>query len=142
MTLTVWPLAERFRLEIASIDTAATSLLSSPPTLDGQRTVGAQAIAIANAHGLDEPPEITDFVVDLLHADSLLDKPSWHFSRGEKQMAGLILAFARPFEWLVLIDPTAGLDGQRVAALAHFLSDYGQDYDLDIATDIEIFNPR
>ena len=44
--------------------TAATSWLPSPPVLDGQRTVVEQVLEVAAAHGLTEPPDLADFVVD------------------------------------------------------------------------------
>lgn len=142
MTLTIWRGPDA-ALELAShndgLDQTGTSWLPSPPELDGQRTVAEQAVAAASAHGLVEPPELADFVVDLLDAEALLDKPSWHFSRGEQQMAGLIVAFSRPFERVVLIDPTAGLDARRATALADFLVDLALDIDVDIVSDAEIF---
>ena len=142
MTLTIWRGPDA-ALKLAShndgLDQAGTSWLPSPPELDGQRTVAEQAVAVASAHGLKEPPELADFVVDLLDAEALLDKPSWHFSRGEQQMAGLIVAFSRPFERVVLVDPTAGLDARRAAALADFLVDLALDIDVDIVSDAEIF---
>lgn len=130
--------AQQLEAEAEAAET--TSWLPSPPVLDGDRTVVEQAMATARAHGLTEPPELADFVIDLLDADDLLDKTPWHFSRGEQQIAGLIIAFARPFERLILIDPTAGLDPTRARELAEFLADLGQDLDVDIASDAAVFN--
>ncbi len=142
MSLTIWrgPNEARRLAELGeTADPATTSYLPSPPVLDGDRTVAAQAVEIAQVHGLSEPAELADFVVDLLDAEDLLDKPTWHFSRGEKQMAGLIRAFSRPFERLILIDPTAGLDARRVRALAAFLNDLAADTEIDVASDAEVF---
>ena len=40
---------------------------------------------------------------------------------------------------MVLVDPTAGLDARRAAALADFLVDLALDIDVDIVSDAEIF---
>jgi ABC-type multidrug transport system ATPase subunit len=124
---------------IEKADPATTSWLLSPPVLHGELTVVEQAVEAASAHGLTEPPELADFVVDLLDADPLLNKRTWHFSRGEQQIAGLILAFARPFQRLILIDPTAGLDPRRSRDLAEFLIDLEHDVDIDVASESEVF---
>ena len=141
MSLTIWRGDDIDRLlsKAAEADERTTSLLPSPPIIDGERPVAEQAVAVARKHGLDEPPELADFVVDLLDADELLDKPCWHMSRGERQMVGLILAFARPFERLILIDPTAGLDARRSASIVDFLIDLGADHAVDVASNAEIF---
>ena len=144
MSLRIWrgpDAATQLEALAAASDVATTSYLPSPPLLDGQCTVAEQAVALAIAHGLAQPPELTDFVVDLLDADELLDKPTWHFSRGEQQIAGLVLAFARPFERLILIDPTAGLDARRATALVEFLVDLSSDMDVDVASDSDAFGP-
>lgn len=138
MTLRIWQgqNATRRLYELAKeSESATTSWLPSPPELDGQRTVVEQVMAVATAHGLDEPPELADFVVDLLDADGLLDKKTWHFSRGERQVAGLILAFARPFDRLILVDPTAGLDQRKSRDLAHFIVDLGRDTDIEVLSE-------
>lgn len=142
MSLKIWRGAdESVRLaELARrSDPDTTAFLPSPPELDGELTVIQQAIAVATAHGLTEPPELADFVVELLDADDLIDKPTWHFSRGEQQIAGLVIAFARPFERLILIDPTAGLDPRRARDVARFLFELGDATDIDIATDADVF---
>lgn len=145
MTLRIWrEPAEVARLtgSIEGADAATTAWLSSPPELDDDRTVAEQAVAAAVAQGLREPVELADYVVDLLDAEALLDKPTWHFSRGERQMAGLIVVFARPFERLVLIDPTAGLDRPRSIRLARFIADLADDVVIDVASDSDVFADR
>ncbi len=145
MSLNIWRGADAAAGLLAlaeAADQTTTSWLPSPPVLDGQRTVIEQAMAVATAHGLAEPPELADFVVDLLAADALLDKPTWHFSRGEQQIAGLILAFARPFKRLLLVDPTAGLDPHRSRAFVEFLIDLGSDIDIDVASEAEVFSQQ
>lgn len=142
MSLTIWrgsDAAGRLEALAEDADAATTSWLRSPPVLDGKRTVAQQALTVASAHGLGEPPELADFVVELLDADELLDKSTWHFSRGEQQMAGLIVAFARPFDRLILIDPTAGLDHGRSRALADFLVDLAHDTEIDVASEADVF---
>jgi len=142
VTLKIWRgLDAVSRLEelVSTADVATTSWLPSPPVLDDQRTVIEQVLAVSSAHGLSEPPVLADFVVDLLDADVLIDKPTWHFSRGEKQVAGLILAFARPFDRLILIDPTAGLDPRRARDLAEFLVDLGAHIEIDVVSDADVF---
>lgn len=143
MTLKIWrgpEASSRLEALARDADTATTAYLPSPPALDGQRTVVEQALAVATQHGLAEPHELADFVVDLLEADALLGKPTWHFSRGEQQVAGLILAFSRPFERLILIDPTAGLDLRRSRNLSSFVVDLGSDVDIDVASEAEVFS--
>ncbi len=144
MTLAIWrgPDAKRqLESQAGEVDVANTALLPSPPVLDGQRRLIDQALEVAVAHGLTEPPPLADFVVDLLDADELLGKPTWHFSRGEQQIAGLVLVFARPFERLILVDPTAGLDGRRARDLAFFLAELGLDFDIDVLSEADVFDP-
>ncbi len=90
-----------------------TGLLRSPPTVADQISLESQIMAVANAHDLTQPPELVDFLVDVLDAESLLPRLPYPFSRGERQIAGLLLAMTPPFDELILDDPTAGLDAKR-----------------------------
>lgn len=136
MSLEVWGVDRRAILVglAETADIRSTSVLPSPPQLDGHKTVAAQAVAIARSNGLSEPPELADVVVDLLDAEGLLDKTPWHFSRGERQAAGLILTFARSFTRLILIDPLAGLDARRARAMSDFIVELSADIRIDVAS--------
>ncbi len=99
------------------------SLLSSPPVLDDDVLLLDQILAVVRSHQLDEPTDICDFAVDALDAELLLARVPRPMSRGERQICGLLLALAPPFETLFVVDPTAGLDLSRRKAVHQLLLD-------------------
>ena len=95
-------------------------------------------IAAAQAHGLDEPTDIADWAVDAFDAERLLDRVPRPMSRGERQLCGLLIALARPFDAMFATDPTAGLDARRRRIVADLLVDLAHDLTVVCATDDEI----
>lgn len=137
--LHVHPMSELEAL-LARADEPGVVLLPSPPVLEGNIPLEDQIVAAAIAGGIDEPTELADFAVDLLDADALLPREPWPFSRGETQIGGLLMVLGQPFRELILIDPTAGLDARRSRALAHFLSDLGEEgARITVVTNDDIF---
>ena len=110
----------------AALGTAAV-LVDSPPVIDDDVTLAAQMIAIARDHGLAEPTELADFAIDAFDCEALLDRVPRPMSRGERQLCGLLLAFARPFDALFVVDPFAGLDARRRRVVAEILEDLAED---------------
>lgn len=112
---------------LGALDDPATAFLRSPPDLDDDETVERQIIASARHHGLDEPPAVVDYLLDALDAERLLPRVPRPMSRGERQICGLLLVFSRPFDQLVLDDPTAGLDPVRRRTVVDLLADLAAD---------------
>ena len=120
---------------LARADEPGVVFLPSPPVLDGKVPLEQQIVAAAIAGGIDEPTELADFAINVLDADALLPREPWPFSRGEQQIAGLLLVLGQPFRELILIDPTAGLDARKRKALADFLGELGDEgHRITIAT--------
>lgn len=125
---------------LARADKPGVVLLPSPPVLDGTIALEDQIVAAAIAGGIDEPTELADFAINVLEADSLLPREPWPFSRGERQIGGLLVALGQPFRELVLVDPTAGLDARKRKALAGFLTDLASEgHRITIATNDNLF---
>lgn len=127
ITVLTGPTAKADVLRLAAAAPAATAVLLSPPPLDDDRTLAVQMIESAQLHGQPEPTDLGDFAVDLLSAELLLDRVPRPMSRGERQICGLLILLARPFESLVLVEPTAALDGTRRRIVADLLIDLDED---------------
>lgn len=102
---------------------AGAVLLPSPPVVDNDLPLLEQLLARAGEHGLEEPTDLCDFAVDALDAESLLPRVPRPMSRGERQICGILLAIAKPFDALFLLDPTAGLDMPRREAVRGLVLD-------------------
>ena len=102
-------------------------LLASPPQIDDDTTLAAQMMTAATGHGLVKPTDLADFAIDVFECDALLDRDPHPMSRGERQLCGLLIAFARPFDALFAADPTAGLDARRRRAVLELLRDLAED---------------
>ena len=102
-------------------------LLTSPPELDNDTTLAAQMMTAATVHGLVEPTDLADFAIDIFDCDTLLERVPRPMSRGERQLCGLLIAFARPFDALFAADPTAGLDARRRRAVLELFRDLAED---------------
>lgn len=137
--LTVLPMTQADEI-VAIADTPGTLLLPSPPTLEPHTPLGQQVLDAAIANGIDEPTELADFAVDLLDAETLLEREPWPFSRGELQIGAFLVVIGQPFRQLALIDPTAGLDARRRRAMVDFLVDLTDEgHRIAVASDDELF---
>ena len=112
-----------------------TVLVDTPPRIEDDVTLADQMIASARGAGLDEPTDLGDWAIDALDAEALLDRVPRPMSRGERQTCALLIALARPFEVLCLIDPTAGLDPRRRRVVAQLLTDLAHDHTVVCASD-------
>lgn len=101
--------------------------MASPPEIEDDITVAEQMMTIARAHGLAEPTDLADFAIDAFDCEPLLDRVPRPMSRGERQLCGLLIVFARPFDALFIIEPMAGLDARRRRAVADLLTDLAED---------------
>lgn len=89
---------------------AITSFAPDQPALFDDLTVADQMTYVARLHGLSEPFEVANTFAEALGAESLLDRFPRGMSKGQRQKSGLLVATARPFELLLLDEPTTGLD--------------------------------
>ncbi len=101
--------------------------VGSPPAIDDDTTLADQMMTAAREHGLEEPTELADFAIDEFDCEALLDRVPRPMSRGERQLCGLLIAFARPFDALYIVDPFAGLDARRRQAVAAIIADLALD---------------
>ncbi|MCP4957711.1 MAG: hypothetical protein GY925_00430 [Actinomycetia bacterium] len=136
----LFPLEASADIEEKGLATGTSAIfLASPPPLDDDTTVAAQMIASANEHGLDEPTDLGDWAIDAFDAERLLDRVPRPMSRGERQICGLLVALARPFDAIYAVDPTAGLDANRRRAVVEVLTDLAVDNLVVCASDDPLF---
>jgi ABC-type multidrug transport system ATPase subunit len=100
---------------------AVVSFAPDQPALFDDLTVADQMTYVARLHGLDAPFEVATQLVEALDADALLPQFPRGMSKGQRQKAGLLVATARPFEVLLLDEPTTGLDATSRAGLIDVL---------------------
>ncbi len=103
-----------------------TSFAPDQPALFDDLTVADQMTYVARLHGLSEPFEVADMFVEALGAEPLLDRFPRGMSKGQRQKSGLLVATARPFELLLLDEPTTGLDEASRRQLVSVLGTLGQ----------------
>lgn len=103
--------------------------------VDPDTPLADQMMMAARAAGLDRPPPIADFAIDEFEAEPLLDRVPRPMSRGEVQLCALLITLAAPIDALVVVDPTAGLDGRRRRAVADLLIDLAGDRPVTVASD-------
>jgi ABC-2 type transport system ATP-binding protein len=96
---------------------AIVSFAPDHPALFDDLTVADQMAYVARLHGLDAPFEVATQLAQALGADALLSRFPRDMSKGQRQKAGLLVATARPFEVLLLDEPTTGLDATSRARL-------------------------
>jgi ABC-type multidrug transport system ATPase subunit len=97
------------------------SFAPDQPALFDDLTVADQMAYVARLHGLDAPFEVAGELVEAFDADELLGRFPRGMSKGQRQKAGLLVATARPFEVLLLDEPTTGLDATSRAGLIDVL---------------------
>lgn len=97
------------------------SFVPDQPALFDDLTVADQMDYIARLHGLREPPPLAQEVVSALRAEALTARFPRGMSKGQRQASGLLVAVSRPFEVLLLDEPTTGLDATARAGLIEVL---------------------
>lgn len=105
---------------------AARAILSfapDQPALFDDLTVADQMTYVARLHGRAAPFEVATRLAEALGAEALLPRFPRALSKGQRQKAGLLVATARPFEVLLLDEPTTGLDAASRAGLVTVLSE-------------------
>jgi ABC-type multidrug transport system ATPase subunit len=96
---------------------AVVSFAPDQPALFDDLTIADQMTYVARLHGLAKPYEVADELVERLGAQALLGRFGRGMSKGQRQTAGLLVATSRPFEVLLLDEPTTGLDTRSRAGL-------------------------
>lgn len=110
-----------------SVDARAiTSFAPDQPALFDDLTVADQMTYVARLHGMNEPFEVASAFAEALGAEALLDRFPRGMSKGQRQKAGLLVATARPFELLLLDEPTTGLDEVSRLQLVSALGTLGE----------------
>jgi len=106
---------------------SSVSFAPDQPALFDDLTVADQLTYIARLHDVDVASTRSQQLIDALDASSLLTKFPRAMSKGQRQKSALIVASARPFDVLLLDEPTTALDaGSRtalVAAIESFVDD-------------------
>ena len=102
---------------------ALVSFAPDQPALFDDLTVSDQMTYVARLHGLNAPFEVATELVVALGAAPLLAQFPRAMSKGQRQKAGLLVATARPFEVLLLDEPTTGLDAASRTRLITVLKD-------------------
>jgi len=92
------------------------------PALFDDLTVADQMAYVARLHGLAEPPPLAWECVEALRAKTLTSRFPRGMSKGQRQASGLLVAVSRPFEVLLLDEPTTGLDAKARAGLIDVLA--------------------
>lgn len=87
------------------------------PALFDDLTLSDQLIYLARLHSLSEPTELCRDMIAVLDAQDLLDGFPRSMSKGQRQKASLLVGLARPFQVLLLDEPTTGLDAVSRTAL-------------------------
>ncbi len=108
---------------VGSIDArAAVSFVPDQPALFDDLTLDDQLHYVARLYGNAEPADTCLRLIEALNGDELLMKFPRSMSKGQRQKAGLLVATARPFDVLLLDEPTTALDAESRTALIHQLS--------------------
>ena len=100
---------------------ALVSFAPDQPALFDDLTVADQMTYVARLHGLNKPFEVANKLAEVLGADALLGRFPRGMSKGQRQTSGLLVATSRPFEVLLLDEPTTGLDAKSRAGLIDVL---------------------
>lgn len=92
------------------------------PALFDDLTVADQMAYVARLHGLPEVPPLAWECAEALRAEALTPRFPRGMSKGHRQASGLLVALSRPFEVLLLDEPTTGLDAHARAGLIDVLA--------------------
>jgi len=97
------------------------SYVPDEPALYDDLTLQDQLDYIARLHKQSEPTDECQRLIGALDAEVLLNKLPRAMSKGQRQKAGLLVGAARPFEVLLLDEPTTALDAASRAQLCEAL---------------------
>jgi ABC-2 type transport system ATP-binding protein len=92
------------------------------PALFDDLTLGDQLHYVARLSKRSGPAETCLDLIDAFDAADLLERFPRSMSKGQRQKSSLLVATARPFEILLLDEPTTGLDGASGKALIAMLA--------------------
>lgn len=105
----------------------AVTFVPDQPALFDDLTVEEQMFYVAKLNGQSEPTEFSLELANRLDFLDLLDRFPQAMSKGQRQKAGLLVGTARPFEVLLLDEPTTGLDAESRSALVAVLDDFANE---------------
>lgn len=103
------------------------SFIPDKPALFDDLTLTEQMTYVARLSGHDEPLPFALDLIERLGAEDLLDRFPRTLSKGQRQKASLLVATSRPFEVLLLDEPTAGLDKTSHLRLVEAVTELSED---------------
>lgn len=98
------------------------SFAPDQPALFDDLTLNDQMNYVARLNKADAPTQTCLDLLDALNAGDLLERFPRSMSKGQRQKSSLLVATARPFEVLLLDEPTTALDSASRQALLAVLS--------------------
>lgn len=93
------------------------SFAPDQPALFDDLTLADQLAYVARLHSVDVESTASQQMIEALDASELLAKFPRAMSKGQRQKASLIVSTARPFDVLLLDEPTTALDAMSRTAL-------------------------
>jgi len=102
---------------------ALVSFAPDQPALFDDLTLADQLAYVARLHKVDVESTASQQMIEALDASELLAKFPRSMSKGQRQKASLIVSTARPFEVLLLDEPTTALDADSRTALVRALGE-------------------
>lgn len=106
---------------------AIVTFAPDEPALFDDLTLADQMTYVARLHGNKEPFHVAQALRERLCCEELMDRFPRGMSKGQRQRAGLLVATSRPFEVLLLDEPTTGLDELSRQGLIELLAGLGAD---------------
>lgn len=106
---------------------AVVTFAPDEPALFDDLTLADQMTYVARLHGNEEPFHVAQTLRERLGCEELMDRFPRGMSKGQRQRAGLLVATSRPFDVLLLDEPTTGLDEQSRRGLIDLLAELGAD---------------
>jgi len=103
------------------------SFAPDQPALFDDLTLADQLEYVARLHRVDVESTASQQMIESLDASELLTKFPRSMSKGQRQKASLIVTTARPFEVLLLDEPTTALDAASRTALVAAIGDLAGD---------------
>ncbi len=106
---------------------AVVTFAPDQPALFDDLTLADQMTYVSRLHGKDAPFHVAQTLAERLGSEDLLERFPRGMSKGQRQSAGLLVAMSRPFEVLLLDEPTTGLDERSRRGLIDLLGELGSD---------------
>jgi ABC-type multidrug transport system ATPase subunit len=100
---------------------AATAYVPDDPVLYDDLSVREHLTYVSSLHGAEPSEEEVETLLERVGLAHRADDLPARFSRGLRQKASLALAFARPFDVLLVDEPFVGLDAPGKQALLELL---------------------